>query len=318
MKTMTLNPKKLFSGFLSLTVTVSIALPPLAFAGEMDASSLCSPYTEHTVEYGYRASVEGQPCLHVLDKTNVDTSDWNSTAIAQTATVEVCPHTILNRYSQCTTCGQTMAVKLLNGVSSTYYTDILTAWNAATGNTVTLELLQDVTVTDTLTVERASNITLTSATGRTLTSNATPAVCVKGTFTLASGTLQNKTGNCLEMDAHGAAVNVLGGALVSSDQCIRSASWESTVYISGGTLAGSTCLYVEKGAAVELSGGTFDGKLNASSFGLTIGYLLKPGYSYKKNRSWVSPNTDTLEGRVTVEQIPISVVTQPQWTNPPV
>ena len=232
----------------------------------------------------------------------------------------------------CTKCdAQAVAsVSRDGGRTADYYVSIEEAWAAAkelsNGDTqTTLTLLQNVTVSTTLTVESGDDIIFASTAGTDHTlfgdANETDGGLINitgGTFTLVSGTIQNgeNGSNAIAVSGGGSFVMNGGSAVAQADGhsgiCVYS---EGTAEINGGSASGYNGLAIVDGGSGTISGGTFTGTYlvadnsaavllrNVSGTLQTILEEKKAYYEVKDGtKTLITDLTDTrLYGTVTVE-----------------
>ncbi|SDG77169.1 YDG domain-containing protein [Marvinbryantia formatexigens] len=232
----------------------------------------------------------------------------------------------------CTKCdAQAVAsVSRDGGRTADYYVSIEEAWAAAkelsNGDTqTTLTLLQNVTVSTTLTVESGDDIIFASAEGTDHTlfgdTNETDGGLINitgGTFTLASGTVKNgeNGSNAIAVSGGGKFIMNGGSAVAQADGhsgiCVYSGG---TAEINGGSASGYNGLAIVDGGSGTVSGGTFTGTYlvadnsaavllrNVSGTLQTILEEKKAYYEVKDDtKTLITDMTDTrLYGTVTVE-----------------
>ena len=216
------------------------------------------------------------------------------------------------------------------GRMAEYYISIEEAWAAAkelsNGDTqTTLTLLQNVTVSTTLTVESGDDIIFASAAGTNHTlfgdANETNGGLINiagGTFTLVSGTVKNgeNGSNAIAVSGGGKFIMNGGSAVAQADGhsgiCVYKGG---TAEINGGSASGYNGLAIVDGGSGTVSGGTFTGTYlvadNSAAVLLrnvsgTLQTILEPGMAYYSGTDVIAENLITdltgtrLYGTVTI------------------
>lgn len=149
--------------------------------------------------------------------------------------------------------------------TTTNYTDITAAWNAAMGNTAYVTLLQDVDIGSIeLSVNNNSNLTLDCG-GYTLTGIATDTInIINGSLTVKNGTVKNTsiyatTIVCGNISA--AVLTVESSAVIKSDKgdCGICVQQNSSVNIYGTVQSGETGVYAKYGTLNVYPGAVISG-----------------------------------------------------------
>ena len=243
--------------------------------------------------------------------------------------VKPCTHSF-DDSGKCTACNtQAVASVEVNGKND-YFGTIEDAWTRAKGNTATVTLLSDVTVSTALTVGENDNITLTSEVNYSISGNILydSPTSIPAIIHVTGGVLTFKSGRISSTNAQGEGIrvtagtlNMKGGMISAGGEGILVAGSGAVVNIESGNISGeSRGLSVSAAGKVTLSGGTFSstspGKAVFCYTGKSVGSILEENYAYKQEGSWVSDiSVATLTGTVTVAKAPIrSVSVSPATT----
>ena len=227
----------------------------------------------------------------MVDETTLSGKMLPTSPTSDSVTYTVrCAHREVNENENkfvCSECGKTMAATVTASGAPVYYAGIEDAWTAAkTAKTAAVNLLQDVTVTDALTVEDGENITLTSAknnAGEDFSISRTTATSLDKTIMVSGGRLcvesgkiqmtsTKNSGNYFALHIKDGAAEITGGAIVATgigSQNVGVYVESGAAKITGGTITATgdisqnTGVYVGGGTA-EITGGAISATGNRS------------------------------------------------------
>lgn len=211
-----------------------------------------------------------------------------------------------------------VAAVTIDGASE-YYETLPDAWAAADGQRATVALLQDVEITDALTLT-GGDVTF-YAENYTLTGTGTNVLQVKGgKLTLTSGTIRSNTtkSSGYVIYAQGGTVTIAGASIV----CDKSRSVgvyvtsTGTVVMRSGSISG-TAEGIHANGKVTLYGGSIHGDTHAVfvADGMANS-LLADGYVYQlEDGSWTEgKDAASIAGTVSIYQVPMQLVSQTTGT----
>ncbi len=258
----------------TLTVTVkgntsdSIGYQWYEVKGEGEEDTLINGATSntYTVPTGLGEGTHKYRCVVTVNGTTVN---------SDTAIVTVtCLHSEFNEDGECTKCGKSAPVQVTVNDSTTYYTDIISAWSAASdAETAEIMLRESQEVSKYLEVPEGANLTLKMGNGAVLSGGSDILIYVanSGKLTMEGCTLSSD-GTSLEVNG---TVNIT--------ECNISST--STSY--------ATAIRVIGSASMKLYGGTSIGvapnennyaiSIIGSSSNLTVGDLLGDDYAYMQD-----------------------------------